>query len=390
MDFGDLILMTNGTLPSGRPLVAQFSRAALRHNANRVRHLVAPQTQVLGVVKADAYGHGLLETVASLRGYVDGFAILEMAAARVLRQQAVDGPILMLEGFHNSAELLEFSTLGLSTVVHRPDQIALLAAAPLPAPMSVFLKLNTGMNRLGLPLADARAAFERLQSLPQVAGVTVMTHFADADHVRGTDWQLQRLLSAWPEVTNARTSFANSAALLTGLGDRNTLGDVVRPGIMLYGASPWGAAVPDKTAEAFGLKPVMTLQSALIAIQEIQPGERVGYGGAFTAERPMRIGVVACGYADGYPRHATNQTPILVAGQRTTLTGRVSMDRLCCDVTDIPGVQVGSTVTLWGEGLAADEVADSAGTIAYELFCALSHRVPHVWHDSFRVKRWPR
>ncbi len=373
--------MPNGTLPSGRPLVAQFSRAALRHNASLARSLAAPQRQVLGVVKADAYGHGLRETVASLRGYVDGFAILEIGAAMAMRQQGVEEPILMLEGFHNPAELLEFSTLGLSTVVHRPDQIEALAVATLPTPIPVFLKLNTGMNRLGFPLADARAAFERLRSLPQVAGVTVMTHFADADHVRGTDWQLQRLLAAWPEAMNARTSFANSAALLTGQGDRKTLGDVVRPGIMLYGASPWGAGVPDKTAVVLGLTPVMTLQSALIAIQEILPGERVGYGGAFTAERPMRIGVVACGYADGYPRHATNQTPILVAGQRTTLTGRVSMDRLCCDVTDISGVQVGSTVTLWGEGLAADEVADSAGTIAYELFCALSHRVPRVWHD---------
>ena len=374
-------IMTNGTLPSGRPLVAQFSRAALRHNASLARSLAAPQRQVLGVVKADAYGHGLRETVASLRGYVDGFAILEIGAAMAMRQQGVEEPILMLEGFHNPAELLEFSTLGLSTVVHRPDQIEALAVATLPTPIPVFLKLNTGMNRLGFPLADARAAFERLRSLPQVAGVTVMTHFADADHVRGTDWQLQRLLVAWPEAMNACTSFANSAALLTGQGDRKTLGDVVRPGIMLYGASPWGAGVPDKTAVVLGLTPVMTLQSALIAIQEILPGERVGYGGAFTAERPMRIGVVACGYADGYPRHATNQTPILVAGQRTTLTGRVSMDRLCCDVTDISGVQVGSTVTLWGEGLAADEVADSAGTIAYELFCALSHRVPRVWHD---------
>lgn len=375
------ILMTNGKLPSGRPLVAQFSRVALRHNADLVRYLVAPQSQVLGVVKADAYGHGLLETVSSLRELVDGFAILEIGAARALRQQGVEGPILMLEGFHDSTELVEFSTLGLSTVIHRSDQIDVLAVASLPTSITVFLKLNTGMNRLGLPLSDARAAYDRLRSLPQVADVTVMTHFADADHARGTGWQLQRLLNAWPDVMDCRTSFANSAALLAGPPTRDALGDIVRPGIMLYGASPWGASVSDKTAEALGLKPVMTLRSQLIAIQHIQPGERVGYGGTFTADRLMRIGVVACGYADGYPRHATHLTPILVGGLRTTLTGRVSMDRLCCDVTDLPGVTVGTPVTLWGEGLSADEVADSAGTIAYELFCALSHRVPRVWHD---------
>ena len=383
IDSSPQIFVTNGKLPSGRPLVAHFSRAALRHNADLVRHLGVPQSQVFGVVKADAYGHGLLETAATLREHVDGFAILEMAAAKALRQQGVGKPILMLEGFHNPTELVEFSTLGLSTVVHRPDQIDTLAATTLATPMPVFLKLKTGMNRLGFALTDAKAAYDRLRALPQVREVTVMTHFADADHPRGTRWQLERLLAAWPDVMNCRTSFANSAALLTGPADRTVLGDVVRPGIMLYGASPWGAALPHKTADVLDLKPVMTLQSALIAIQDIQPGERVGYGGTFTAERPMRIGVVSGGYADGYPRHATNQTPILVDGQRTTLTGRVSMDRLCCDVTDIPGAQVGSTVTLWGQGLPADAVADSAGTIAYELFCALSHRVPRVWHDQF-------
>jgi alanine racemase len=208
-----------------------------------------------------------------------------------------------------------------------------------------------------------------------------MTHFADADHDRGTDWQLKRLLTVWPEVMNCRTSFANSAALLTGPTTREALGDVVRPGIMLYGASPWGASVSGKTAEALGLKPVMTLRSQLIAIQKILPGERVGYGGTFTADRPMHIGVVACGYADGYPRHATNQTPILIDGQRTTLVGRVSMDRLCCDLTHLPDARVGTSVTLWGEGLPVDEVADSAGTISYELFCALSHRVPRIWRN---------
>lgn len=376
-----MIQPTDHLLPSGRPLVASFSRTALGHNARLAKTLVAPVGQVLGVIKADAYGHGLLETAAALKGRVDGYAVLEPEAARHLRRNGFEEPILMLEGFHDATELVEHAALGLSTVVHRLDQIHTLAQATLAQPVAVYLKVNTGMNRLGVSLADAQQAYERLNALSQVRDVTVMTHFADADHARGTGWQLQRLLQAWPEVMNCRTSFANSAALLTGPADRNVLGDVVRPGIMLYGASPWGGAVPEKTAGALGLKPVMTLHSELIALQEILPGERVGYGGTFTAVRPMRIGVVACGYADGYPRHATNQTPILVDGQRTTLTGRVSMDRLCCDVTDIPGARAGSPVTLWGEGLPVDDVADSAGTISYELFCALSHRVPRVWND---------
>lgn len=365
----------------GRPLVATFSRAALAHNGQRARSLTPAGGQVLGVIKADAYGHGLLETADALKGAVDGYAVLELAAARMLRQHGYQAPILMLEGFYSATELIEFAALGLTTVVHRLDQIETLACATLAAPVPVFLKLNSGMNRLGIALADARSAYERLQSLSQVASVTVMTHFADADNARGTGWQLARLTQAWPDVMAARTSFANSAALLSGPATRDALGDVMRPGIMLYGASPWGAAVPGKTAADLDLRPVMTLRSELIAIQDIQAGERVGYGGIFTADRPMRIGVVACGYADGYPRHATGDTPILVNGERTTLTGRVSMDRLCCDVTQIPGARVGSPVTLWGEGLPADEIADSAGTIAYELFCALSPRVPRRWQD---------
>ena len=365
----------------GRPLVATFSRAALAHNGQRARSLTPAGGQVLGVIKADAYGHGLLETADALKGAVDGYAVLELAAARMLRQHGYQAPILMLEGFYSATELIEFAALGLTTVVHRLDQIETLACATLAAPVPVFLKLNSDMNRLGIALADARVAYERLQSLPLVASVTVMTHFADADNARGTGWQLARLTQAWPDVMAARTSFANSAALLSGPATRDVLGDVMRPGIMLYGASPWGAAVPGKTAADLDLRPVMTLRSELIAIQDIQAGERVGYGGIFSADRPMRIGVVACGYADGYPRHATGDTPILVNGERTTLTGRVSMDRLCCDVTQIPGARVGSPVTLWGEGLPADEIADSAGTIAYELFCALSPRVPRRWQD---------
>ncbi len=337
--------------------------------------------RTLAVIKADAYGHGLMEVAERLIPVVDGFAILELAAARQLRAQGCLLPIVMLEGFFTPDELPAFSTLQLATVIHRADQIRALAATPLPQSLDVYLKLNTGMNRLGFSLDDAPAAFAALQGLPQVRSLTVMTHFADADNARGTAWQLDRLQAAWPEALVHRTSFANSAALLSGPAARSALGDDVRPGIMLYGASPWGGAAPARTATALGLAPVMTLKSKVIAIQALQPGERIGYGGTLVAEQPMNIGVVACGYADGYPRHGSNVAPILVNGIRTRVVGRVSMDMLCCDLTRVPEAQVGSPVTLWGDGLPADEVADAAGTIAYELFCALAPRVPRVWRD---------
>jgi len=371
-----------------RPIIAEFSGRALRQNAERVRALIPVGARTLAVIKADAYGHGLLEVAERLLPVVDGFAVLELAAARSLRAQGYVLPIVMLEGFFAPDELPEFSALQLATVIHRADQIhALSAWSQSPSslsscePLDVYLKINTGMNRLGFPLSEAPTAFAALQSLPQVRSVTVMTHFADADNTRGTGWQLDRLQAAWPKAHDHRTSFANSAALLSGQAGRTTLGDDVRPGIMLYGASPWGATDPARTAQALGLLPVMTLKSEVIAIQTLTPGDRIGYGGTFVATAPMKIGVVACGYADGYPRHGSNQAPILVDGVRTRVVGRVSMDMLCCDLTSVPEARVGAPVTLWGNGLPADEVADAAGTIAYELFCGVTARVPRIWVD---------
>ena len=337
--------------------------------------------RVFAVIKADAYGHGLLDVAQRIAPAVDGFAILELSAAERLRAQGYKLPILMLEGFFTPDELHVFSRLGLSTTVHRADQVAVLAAVNLSAPIDVYLKLNTGMNRLGLPLEDAANAYLQLQALPSVRSVTVMTHFADADNERGTAWQLKRLQVAWPDVARADLCFANSAALLVGPADRALLGDTVRPGIMLYGASPWGSQNPAKTATALDLKPVMTLKSAIIGVQHLVAGDRVGYGGTFVADHPMRVAVVACGYADGYPRHGGNAASVLVNGKRARVLGRVSMDMLCCDLGDVPEAAVGTPVTLWGDGLPADEVADAAGTIAYELFCALAARVPRVWKD---------
>ncbi len=369
------------TPSSPRPIFAEFSGKALIHNVRRAKALAPAGARVFAVIKADAYGHGLLEVADRITSDVDGFAILELAAAQRLREKGLKQPVMMLEGFFDPAELQMFSHLDLGTVVHRADQIATLAQAVLPSPIDVYLKINTGMNRLGIALPEARAAFEQLTAASAVRSVTVMTHFADADNERGTDWQLRALITAWPDVNVLPLCFANSAALLAGSRERTRLGDIVRPGIMLYGASPWGAGDAARTAAALDLLPVMTLKSKIIAVQSLQPGARVGYGGTFVAERPMTIGVVACGYADGYPRHASNLAPILVNGQRSRVLGRVSMDMLCCDLTDVADAVIGSPVTLWGEGLPADEVADAAGTIAYELFCALAARVPRVWKD---------
>jgi alanine racemase len=236
--------------------------------------------------------------------------------------------------------------------------------------LPIYLKLNTGMNRLGLNLDEFRQALPRLQACRGVAGMTLMTHFADADGPCGVAGQMARF-AEFNAGLDLPACLANSAALLRY---PETLGAWARPGIMLYGSSPF----PEVSAESLGLLPVMTLESQIIAVRELQAGDTIGYGNSFTAERPMRVGVVACGYADGYPRHAPTGTPVLVADRRSRTLGRVSMDKLCVDITEIPAAGVGAPVVLWGEGLSADEVASAAGTVSYELFCALAQRVPVV------------
>jgi alanine racemase len=232
----------------------------------------------------------------------------------------------------------------------------------------VFVKFNTGMNRLGFTAARASRVLEQLKALPCVGEVVLTTHFSDAEGVSGIEWQMREFERHVTRPGYAR-SLANSAALLRF---PEAHGDWVRPGIMLYGASP----LEDRTAAQIGLKPVMSLTSEIIGIQHLQRGDTVGYGSLFTADREMRIGVVACGYADGYPRHAYNGTPVLVDGVRVPMVGRVSMDMLCVDLGDVPRAGIGSLVTLWGAGLPVEEVAAAAGTVSYELLCALAQRVP--------------
>jgi alanine racemase len=350
-----------------RPIRATIDLAALRHN-HAVARCHAGAARLWSVVKANAYGHGIERAVRALAGEADGFALIELDRAVALRESGLDKPILLLEGFYASDELPLLIRHRLIPVLHRADQVRDLLAAGWPADLPVYLKLNSGMNRLGLDAAGIAAAWQALSGC--VADLTLMMHFADADGPRGVDWQLERFAAMTAGMAAPR-SLGNSAALLRF---PRAIGDWARPGIMLYGGSPF----PDmKSAADLGLRPVMTLASEIIGVQQLAPGESVGYGCTFIAERPMRIGIVACGYADGYPRHAPTGTPVLVSGRRTRTLGRVSMDKLCVDLTDLPPkVGPGDTAILWGEGLPADEVATAAGTISYELFCALAPRVP--------------
>jgi len=351
-----------------RPIRARIDSAALRHNLAAVKRL-APRSRVWAVVKANAYGHGLARAVHSLAA--DGLALIELEAALELRGAGEKRPILLMQGFYSPQELEPIATRGLTTVVHDAEQLAMLEKARPTAKIPVYLKLNSGMNRLGFAEGEVRDAIARLQ---RCAGdITLMSHFADADGKRGVKWQVERFQKVSSALSFPR-SLANSAAILRY---PETHADWVRPGIMLYGCSPF----PDESAEQLGLRPVMTLSSELIAMRELRAGDSVGYGCTFTATGPMRVGVVACGYADGYPRHAPIGTPIRVCGKRTRTVGRVAMDMLFADLTGIPEAAVGSPVTLWGEGLSADEVAASAGTVSYELLCALSPRVPVVRSD---------
>lgn len=357
-------------MKTSRPLLARIDLAALRHNHALLRRR-APTAKLWAVVKANAYGHGIWRAVEALRSEADGFALLECETAFAMREAGVTQPILLIEGIFSVRDARQAVEQGIASVVHAFEQLAMLRAVARPGePLALCIKLNTGMNRLGFGPADLPRLQAELALLPQ-AQMTWMTHFANADDERGVAWQLQRFREMTPG-WQGPVSLANSAALLRY---PETHADWVRPGIALYGSSPFA----DESAAAIGLQPVMSLESKLIGVQSLAPGERVGYGGLFTAERPTRIGIVACGYADGYPRVAPTGTPIAVCGQRTRTLGRVSMDMLACDITDIPEAGLGAPVTLWGWGLggevAADEVAAAAGTLAYELFCGLAPRV---------------
>ena len=353
-----------------RPTQAFIDRSALAHNLSIVRKF-AQHSRIMAVVKADAYGHGLLQTAQALKS-VDGFALLELDAAVSLRDAGYQQPILLLEGFFSTQELALFEQYHLSAVIHHHEQVAMLMASKHPQ-LNLFLKINTGMNRLGLLPEKVSAIINQLRENHYPKNITLMTHFASADDPSQHDSVIQQLQCFQQAAhTHAQPcSLANSAAIIRY---PQSHADWVRPGIMLYGASPFA----DQTAADLNLRPVMTLSSKIIAIHELKSGDKVGYHGLFQADRPMLIGVVACGYADGYPRHAPTNTPVLVNNQHSRLLGRVSMDMLTVDLTDIQDVQVNSPVILWGKEISVDEVAQRAGTTSYELLCALAPRVEKI------------
>lgn len=351
-----------------RPTQAFIDRSALIHNLSVVRKF-APHSRIMAVVKADAYGHGLLQTAQALSN-VEGFALLELDAAICLRDAGYQQPILLLEGFFSTQELALFERYRLSAVIHHQEQVSMLRAST-HQQLSLFLKINTGMNRLGLRPESVPAIINQLNENHRAQNITLMTHFASADDPSQQETVTQQLQRFQRVAHTYPCSLANSAAIMRY---PQSHADWVRPGIMLYGASPFG----DQTAADLNLRPVMNLCSKIIAIHELKTGDKVGYHGLFQADRPMRIGIVACGYADGYPRHAPTNTPVLVNNQYSRLLGRVSMDMLTVDLTDIRDVQINSHVILWGKEISVDDVARRAGTTSYELLCALAPRVEKI------------
>jgi len=348
-----------------RPIQATISLSALEHNL-AVAKSKAPQSKIMAVVKANGYGHGLLNAAKGLKA-ADGFAILGLDEALTLRNAGYTQTILMLEGVFSSDELIHVSEKAISIVVHSDVQINMLEQVKLAKPISVHLKINTGMNRLGFKPSDFESARARLEACNNVADLTLMTHFATADESVG----ITEPLAVFNKTTQDHQepcSLANSATLMRF---PEAHGQWVRAGIMLYGSSP----IAGESAASFNLKPVMQFTSKIIAVQSLETDESIGYGQTFTAAKKTRVGIVACGYADGYPRHAPNGTPLAVAGKLTQIIGRVSMDMLYVDISDIPEAEIGAHVELWCSQASVDDVAQAAGTISYELLCAVAPRV---------------
>ncbi len=364
-----------------RPIEALIHPDALALNLARARS-AAPDSRVWAVVKANAYGHGIELAYGGLRA-ADGFALLDLAEAERIRALGWRGPVLLLEGCFEPRDLELCSRLDLWHTVHCDAQIDWLAAHKTKSGHRVFLKMNSGMNRLGFRPEAFGSAWTRLNALPQVGEISLMTHFSDADGSRGIAHQVAAFDAVTQDLPGERSLFNSAAALRHRHAEGGALqvrlrNDWVRAGILCYGSAP---DFPEHDIRHWGLQPTMTLRSKLIATQQLRSGDTVGYGSSYSATEPMRIGIVACGYADGYPRHAGTDTPVLVDGVRTGTVGRVSMDLLAVDLTPVPTAGPGSEVTLWGQGpgnslLAIDDVARAAGTIGYELMCALAQRVP--------------
>ena len=336
----------------------------------------APQAKAYAVIKANAYGHGLQGVAKGLAAQADGFAVACVEEADQIRAAGVDAPIMVLEGPYNEAECQHAAQQGYELVVHQAEQLAWLAQVS--EPLTLWIKVDTGMHRLGFAMDQVREAVQRLQqplSCGQHHQLGLLSHFACADDQTSAFNQLQ--LSRFQSLAdlNLPMSMSNSAAIMSLTSAH---GERLRPGIMLYGGSP----LLNTPAQTLGLKPVMTLRSEVIAVHQLTAGETVGYGQTWLAPRDCKVAVVAIGYGDGYPRRAPNGTPVWLRGQRAWLAGRVSMDMITVDVTEVEGVQLGDTVELWGEHIPVDEIAHICNTISYELFCQLTPRVKRIYTST--------
>lgn len=351
---------------------------ALRHNLAVVR-TAAPASRVWAVIKADAYGHGLAQAAAALAD-ADGFAVARVDEGLALRRLGVDKPLLVMEGFADGQELTAAAAAALQLVVHDHWQVELLSRVGTARPRTLWLKVDTGMGRLGVQPGDAEAVARELRGIGAATRlVGLMTHLANGDDVNHELTSAQcRIARELAGRLGLPLSIGNSAGIVAHPASRS---DWVRPGIMLYGGSP----LIGRPAADLGLRPVMTLTSRLIAVRRLGQGAAVGYGSTFVCPEPMTVGVVAIGYADGYPRHAPGGTPVLVRGRRAPVIGRVSMDMVSIDLRTVPDAAAGDVVTLWGRGLPVDEIAGHANTISYELLCRLSPRVRVVHEDSERA-----
>ncbi len=360
-----------------RPTEARIDLAALRSNYELAREL-APSSKLVAIVKADAYGHGVhrcVEALSSLAAPPDALGVAMLEEAVEIRQTGSQLPVVLLEGVFEPAEIELLSQYRLEPVIASPEQVAWFLESPPSRPLRVWLKLDSGMHRLGLDTASFARAQAALSRSASVSELVLMTHFANADRIDGTDTQQQ--IETFDDAVEGRSdsqSLANSAALLTR---PRTHRDWVRPGIMMYGVDPLERSVDASTR----LQPVQRLVSRISSTREVPPGESIGYGSRFTTSERTRVGVVPVGYADGYPREAPDGTPVLVSGQRSRIIGLPSMDRITVDLTGIPDTAVGSPVELWGPNLPATEVARACGTIAYTLVTGVGGRVPRVYDE---------
>lgn len=355
---------------------ATVDLGALRHNLAMARHS-APSTRVVAVLKANGYGHGLLQVAAAL-AQADAFAVSCIEEASRLRAAGYRHRIILLAGYFEPAELPLFAQYALDPVIHAEWQLPPLERSTLQRPLDVWLKVDTGMHRLGFSPGRVREVYRRLRAMPAVASIRFMTHLARADDRRDptTQVQLEAFAAACQGLPGER-SIANSAATLAW---PQSHADWVRPGIMLYGCSPFKDGLDCPI-----LQPAQTLEARLMAVNHYRPGDRIGYGGIYACPEAMPVGIVSIGYGDGYPRHAPSGTPLLLAGREVALVGRVSMDMLCVDLRSVPNARVGDLVVLWGEDLPAGRVAEHCGTIAYELLCKITSRVQFRYVDRAGV-----